>query len=1104
MVKTFEELIENRRKLIEAHKENGFSEGIHALLTDLYPDKAHFIFELLQNAEDMMATKVFFELYRNKLVFKHNGTKRQFNLNDIDAITSIGNNPQKKDDKTTIGKFGVGFKSVLAYTATPEIHSGDYHFRIIEDFLPEQTGVKNLSTKDKNGIDWTIFIFPFNHPEKSKEQAFSEIKEQLLELNQDAILFLRYIKDISYFIKNPNNKGFVKFNQEDDIRVSVICGSAEKEEFTTNWLRFTKTVEMEDEKGNLKNCFIGIAYALSTREKKKESIVPVNDSNAFIYFPAEKEKTGLRFLINAPFASTVARDCVRDISKNHELIEHIAGLVCVSLPKIKDLGLMNNDFFNVLPNNRDFSWKSEQYPYTDHEMHEMYLPILETVKKAFKENEYLPTLDGNYVTSENALRGSLAAFTEILKQDLLKQVMGNDKKWIKNVTKGSCADRFFDSINVEEFGYKNFEDLFNNETGLDNYFNDLIAEYKENCDLDNDIVDWFVKFYSLCSKVYDEINYNDKNSFLLKLNDSNIILSENLEFFKPVNIYFNNGNENINNDNSIKYVNHLIADKNSTIDSIRNNAVFFESKLDIKVYDYEQKIINTIAEYEALDEIDINDEKYFNYIFIGSVFAGIDDYQNLLLYKDKKIFIYEDGNKFKLAKASDLVLDKKYGNNNSEFLCNIYDKPCLWDGYIEKFCESINSKNAEKFRERILSEFLEFVRKCNIIEDLRVERRKAEYHPMFSEWLNSKGKSSVCGENEDYYIPELDKKMEYVGFNKYLWDFLKAQTSNIWAKARYSPNRSSVVKESKSSLFYDLQNIAWLPNKLGNLFKPSEISIQDLADDFVYDENAPLLIALGLKETSEKVKEVNDYLQKTGQIAVDADSFAEFTEWKKKLEDRKRKLEARKKRSNNEYSNTAEIFEAETKEENCFEDEEEDYFSIAESTGVVRNPERRQQKIEETFNDLKELKSEAKYSYRKVQKSSEDEKINLKGWYNGKCQMCGKQIITYDHKPYFEAINIVSTSHLPEELVNTEQLCWNSLCLCPNCAAEYKHCSKNIVSFDEQIRETEVKKNDDSNIELTLNIAGETRIIKFCHKHFLALKTAFKLIDKQYNNENDL
>ena len=138
----------------------------------MYPDTAHFIYELLQNAEDMHATVARFILSENAIEFEHNGTKRSFNLADVDAITNIGNNAEKRNDVTAIGKFGIGFKAVFAYTDTPEIHSGDYHFKIEDVYVP--TKVKNMRTVDPDGIEWTKFILPFNKANKSASEASSE------------------------------------------------------------------------------------------------------------------------------------------------------------------------------------------------------------------------------------------------------------------------------------------------------------------------------------------------------------------------------------------------------------------------------------------------------------------------------------------------------------------------------------------------------------------------------------------------------------------------------------------------------------------------------------------------------------------------------------------------------------------------------------------------------------------------------------------------------------------------------------------------------------------------------------------------------------------
>ena len=197
---TLEELIQNRIDLIEAHRKNNFTDGIHALLTDLYPDTAHFIYELLQNAEDMEATVVRFILEKTSIDFEHNGTKRNFNIADIDAITNIGHNRQKKDDPTSISKYGVGFKAVFGYTSTPIMYSGEYHFKIKDYFVPNFEGIKKISTIDRTGLPLTTFSFPFNNPKKPPNTAYNECLDGLKALDASAVLFLQNIHKIEYLL----------------------------------------------------------------------------------------------------------------------------------------------------------------------------------------------------------------------------------------------------------------------------------------------------------------------------------------------------------------------------------------------------------------------------------------------------------------------------------------------------------------------------------------------------------------------------------------------------------------------------------------------------------------------------------------------------------------------------------------------------------------------------------------------------------------------------------------------------------------------------------------------------------------------------------------
>ena len=124
--------VPSAKKLADVLTDEEYS-GIRKIVEDLYPDRAHFIYELLQNAEDADATEATFELTTDSVAFEHNG--RPFDEDDVRAITNIGKGT-KKDQEDKIGRFGIGFKAVFAYTETPHIWSPTYSFKISDLVLP--------------------------------------------------------------------------------------------------------------------------------------------------------------------------------------------------------------------------------------------------------------------------------------------------------------------------------------------------------------------------------------------------------------------------------------------------------------------------------------------------------------------------------------------------------------------------------------------------------------------------------------------------------------------------------------------------------------------------------------------------------------------------------------------------------------------------------------------------------------------------------------------------------------------------------------------------------------------------------------------------------
>jgi len=178
--------------------------GIKKSVVEKYSDQAHFIYELLQNADDAGATSAGFVLEVDRLLFAHNGIRlfsvtdpsqeeedtASGKLSDINAITSIANSNKTE---ASIGKFGVGFKAVFQYTSTPFIYDPEVHFRIDRFIVP------TIIMDDFKGrkASETMFVFPFDHIDRNQNEAYRNIAEKLKSLSYP-LLFLSSLEDITF------------------------------------------------------------------------------------------------------------------------------------------------------------------------------------------------------------------------------------------------------------------------------------------------------------------------------------------------------------------------------------------------------------------------------------------------------------------------------------------------------------------------------------------------------------------------------------------------------------------------------------------------------------------------------------------------------------------------------------------------------------------------------------------------------------------------------------------------------------------------------------------------------------------------------------------
>ena len=428
----FKELTANRAEGAKALE--GFAlRGVKNSVVEKYSDQAHFIYELLQNADDAKATSARFELFSDRLVFAHNGTRRfsvsnpatevedleRGTLGDINAITAVGGS--NKTDEATIGKFGVGFKAVFQYTATPHIYDPDVFFKIERFIVPIRLEADYSGRRSKE----TLFVFPFDHDKRSAEDSYADISEKLRSLDYP-LLFLSNLKEISFEISGSlglYGKSVQEKQYFDDI--------------TAEFIRLTQNdgENCDDLYDNMLWLFSrydenGHAYSVGFFVDAQGHLIPKTHS-AFCFFPT-KESTGLNFIIHAPFLLTDSREGIRaGVQHNINMISLLSELAADSLTCLKEIGLkkkvplIDDNIFDIVP------YDESNFTDVNSKKAISFKPFYTAVKEAFESEAIIPASNG-YVTAATAYWGGIdnSQLAEVFSNEQLACLTKiDDAKW---------------------------------------------------------------------------------------------------------------------------------------------------------------------------------------------------------------------------------------------------------------------------------------------------------------------------------------------------------------------------------------------------------------------------------------------------------------------------------------------------------------------------------------------------------------------------------------------------------------------------------------------------------------------------------------------------
>ncbi len=1021
------------QKIKEANiREYGEGKRHLAVLGRLYTDRTHFVFELLQNAEDAGATEVIFTLRNDCLEVQHDG--RSFSADDVIAICGIDAST-KAEDLTRIGKFGLGFKSVYAFTNRPEIHSGDERF-CIEDFVrPNEVAPRDVLPAR------TLFVLPFDRDDVPASTAVTEIGDALSGLKPTTLLFLRSISAI--WVEGDGVED-VMFQRSNDslspgVENVVLTQTTGKEE-RSEWRVYSRQIES----GPVGGLPVQLAFKVDPENGR---ITGIPRSPLVAFFPTAKE-TNLGFLIQGPYRTTPARDNVPEHDEwNRDLIGQTGELLRTALLELRDSGLLDWAAIQALPIVEE-RFKPDS----------MFRPIYAAALHSLKTEALIPTSGGEFrLAAEVRLAGS-KALRELLDECQLASLVGSEEPvaWVQEGISGRSTAQLWEYIHgalgIEEVSPQMVVERLTKEL--------LVAQSDE----------WMVRFYSM-------LGGNERlwkpDPPLYRSTPARFVPIIRLEDGSHVRPF-------LQDDQPAAY---LPGDRASEFPTVRASLM-------------EDKATAALFKKMGMRQPNVEDEVRR---FVLPRYSGSPAFPDWQQHSEDLDLIEQalkalDGKKLSGLKQElrEAKLVWSYNPHSGRERAATPNSVYLESPEIMLFFEHdpdalVVSPNYEQGQRTVFKDL-------GADSSPRVSSRPANrkgYVVIRSDWgKHSRGLDRF---DPDARIEGLRRALEHprVERSRYVWNELLRANKHLISGTVQESSRQSFdeprSEEKRSEIGVIAASLQWIPSPEGGWVRPDQLRPDQLPPGFEPDSR--LEEALGMVDPGLELIAATFGLSRE-EIDVAREHPAEVRQFLGELsaENRSRAEAA----DPVPWHSSADLEFAETLEP-VFDRSSTHGAELRSilANGVVSNPQFRRERLGEEIAETRssEPSTDARFETRprKVWEPKDPStRFFLKEQYGGHCQVCRATFPKRNGEPYFEAVALVSRTEAR----------WidrpgNYLCLCATCTAKFQFGAVVAENVAGQIRSWQPAVEGGGEPRLAIRLCGADVQLAFTEKHFLELQELF-------------
>ncbi|NRB25766.1 DUF3883 domain-containing protein [Shewanella sp.] len=383
------------RSLLQEDAKSDLHNSVNIISEQLYSKDVHFVFELIQNAEDNhyadgVTPKLHFELLEEDptgtegtngcLAIFNNETG--FNIKNIKAISSIGKSTKAGcKDAGYIGEKGIGFKSVFSVSPSPHIFSNGYHFLFKDKddvaglgyIIPYWVDNTPAIVQERLSTYTTCILLPLRAD--SERDIQQKIRHELNNLDASILLFLNKLNELTVKVDGKLRR----YSKQVDGKVTTLVNQQGNSSVSADYLVSRKSVDVpstliEAKREGVVKRDLCIAFRKGLKPEQK------TNHKLYAYLPTELN-TGLPFLVNADFLLPASRESVLvDKKWNHWIRDEVAIFAADTLAEL----LLEND-------NVDYF---SQIPHLDNCNEDFLLPIFEKIIEVLKQTAFIPSLSG--------------------------------------------------------------------------------------------------------------------------------------------------------------------------------------------------------------------------------------------------------------------------------------------------------------------------------------------------------------------------------------------------------------------------------------------------------------------------------------------------------------------------------------------------------------------------------------------------------------------------------------------------------------------------------------------------------------------------------------